>query len=856
MSDAEVQNMENEPAVKRWRWVTCVVVACGAATVGVISYFMGDLPWKFDWLDGNRPDGVLLAVAEEARIHISGIGMVGVFGCAWALLRKRGSWNEVSDEARAAYDKAVTAYEFSEADEVSGVDGSFIDIDDSGDLTRAVQEQVAKAGVDVLLEPSYAGLASSCEQAEQSVLNLEAENQLLKVQIDNAKMAKSSFLSTISHELRTPMNGIIGMSELLQGCNLAPRELGYVNTINASANSLMHSLGDILDYTRLASGELTLENSRFNLPECIEDVCEMLAETAYQRNNELVCYVDDDVPVMVDGDHNRIRQILNHIIGNAIAFTENGEVVVQLAVESNRQKVHTLRCTVNDTGVGISPEQQIVLFDAFSQEDNSVTRTHEGLGLGLAVSRELVSEMNGVMSFSSRLGEGTSMSFTLELTEIDGEISTDKQPMLHGAKVLLVDDNETNRTILSHQLSRWGVITVSADSGEKALEALTAALNNGDEFDALILDMHMPEMDGLTLAKTIRDDEKLPNVRSLLLTSAVVDETPEQLASLGIEKYISKPVRQSLLRTSLLSLMPKTFKRSAKQYSEMTGRFTYLPIEASVLLVEDNLISQDVTVGLLESFGCEVDVVDDGREAVSRCELNDYDIVFMDCELPTLSGFDTTEAIREIPSGRSSVIVVALTALAMAGDREKCMASGMNDYLSKPLNQDELYATLMRWCSDKLVRDGSADDETNLYDAGSQEPLRDGLLTKTETRSLEVVNVSALEAIQNLQRPDNDNLLDNVISSYLEKSPELVAEVKDSLDAGHFAELNVSIHTLKSSSAYVGAEQLVVLCDQIERAMSANDESKLADLVDTMPDVYLDVENFLTDYTQQYPKAA
>jgi len=255
--------------------------------------------------------------------------------------------------------------------------------------------------------------------------------------------------------------------------------------------------------------------------------------------------------------------------------------------------------------------------------------------------------------------------------------------MLHGAKVLLVDDNDTNRTILNHQMEQWGVVTVSAASGAEALAALSAAAQNDDSFDAMVLDMHMPEMDGLTLAKTIKADSSLPDLRIMLLTSAVVDETPEELAEFGIEKFVSKPARQSLLRSSLLSLMPAGFKSAPRKQND-SGSNSYMPINASILLVEDNRISQDVTVSLLESFGCNVDVVSDGRQSVSLAEKNDYDIIFMDCELPTISGFAATAAIRELRSERSSVPIVAVTALAMEGDREKCLQSGMNDYLSKP----------------------------------------------------------------------------------------------------------------------------------------------------------------------------
>jgi len=285
-----------------------VLCACAAAVVAVISYTMGDWPWNFHWFDGNKPDSLLLAVAEESRSHIAGIGMIGVFATSWLLLRKRNLFNSSDD---------------------------------------------------------------SIEPVKSELIDLDAENQRLKEEIENAEAARSAFLSTISHELRTPMNGIIGMTELLQASNLGPRESGYVNTIHSSANSLMHSLSDILDFTRLSTGKFTLEHARFNLPDCVEDVCEMLADAAHQRGNELVCQIDPSVPVMVDGDHSRIRQILNHLVGNAIAFTSDGEVIVRLSLLASKDRTHTLQCDVTDTGEGIPPETQIQLFDAFSQVDSS-----------------------------------------------------------------------------------------------------------------------------------------------------------------------------------------------------------------------------------------------------------------------------------------------------------------------------------------------------------------------------------------------------------------------------------------------------------------------------------------------------
>jgi len=785
------------------------------------------------WLDGNRPDTLLLAIAAEVKEPLALIGTFGLVTTTALFFR------ESSDAAKinpAAGQSALLT-------------------SNSANIAREVSMMVSEQGVDVLLEPDNGGEAVDRSTCERDVEFLERENQRLTAEIASAKAAKASFLSTISHELRTPMNGIIGMSELLQASNLSPRENGYVNTIHSSANSLMHSLSDILDYTRISTGELTLENSRFNLPDCVEDVCEMLADAAHQRGNELVCHLDSGLPTMVDGDHNRLRQILNHLVGNAIAFTENGDVVLRLSSIATHGQKHTLQCEISDTGVGIIPEMQIRLFEAFSQADESITRGHEGLGLGLAVSSEVIKAMNGKISFSSRVDEGTSFTFTMDIEEIPGDSKLDIEPMLHGAKVLLVDDNETNRTILNHQLSQWGVITVSAASGKEAIDTLKGAVENGNKFDAMILDMHMPEMDGLSLAKTISSDKTLPNLRTMLLTSAVVDASQEELESIGIEKFISKPARQSLLRTSLMSLLPDVEPRAAIQFNMNPGANVYNPIKASVLLVEDNRISQDVTVGLLESFGCTVEVVGDGRDAVSRCEKNKYDIVFMDCELPTISGFAATSAIRELPSINSKVCIVAVTALAMAGDRERCLQSGMDDYLSKPLHQDQLYATLMRWCANRLDIESDEDADDAIRGVQGINDIDENVEAVQDPETLAIINVAALEAIRGLQRPGKEDLLAKVVGIYFEKSPQLMADIKTCQNDGHLAEITAATHTLKSSSAYVGAEQLAYLCQELESAVADQDGTKMSAITNRMSDAYTDVQDALTQYLDQ-PRAA
>jgi len=820
---------------------------------------MGDWPWKFHWLDGNRPDSLLLAVIEEVKLNLGAIGATGVIISAWLLRPK----SNVSSNEQTLGD--IPQY-------VTG---------DPAQIALDVSAKVAENGVDVLLESSCDGASAKLAAVEEELTKLTKQNQLLTAQIAEGEVNNSAFLATISHELRTPMNGIVGMSELLQASNLPARERSYANAIHSSAESLMHSVSDILDYSLLSSGKLTLEKTIFNLHECVEDVCEMLADAAHRRKNELVCDVDSDVPLMVEGDNHRIRQVLNHLLSNAIAFTSDGDVVVRLSSVSTKDKTHTLQCEVSDTGVGISPEMQMRLYEAFSSTSTSMKSKHEGLGIGLAVSSELVKAMNGSMTFKSRVGEGTTFIFTLDLIETPGVTSDEEMlPMLNGAKVFLVDDNDTNRTILNHQLNQWGVVTRSAASGKEALEFLRSEAEKGELFDALILDMHMPEMDGLTLAKLIHEDDSIPNMRAMLLTSAMIDASAEELMAIGIEKYISKPARQNLLRTSLLSLMPHGREHRVMESKQVVESVSYLPVNACVLLVEDNMVSQDVTVCLLESFGCDVTVVEDGQEAVKRCEEQRFDIVFMDCELPTISGFEATAAIRALSSSHSAVRIVAVTALAMAGDREKCLQSGMDDYLSKPLQKDQLYATVVRWCSDKLVvnngdRSRAAANTVEVPEITLREDsVISSLATKADTSqspnpifqipkdyteiptSGPVVKISALEAITALQRPGKEDLLEKVVGIYFEKSPALIAEMNACIENGTPSGVLAAAHSLKSSSAYLGADQLAALCKQIEHAADDKNDELIAKIAKRLTNGYTEVELFLRNYLDQRSKAA
>jgi len=774
--------------------------------------------------------------------------------------------------------------------------------------------------------------------ATDEISRLRGELVNCRQQLDAANQTKSQFLANMSHELRTPMNGIMGMTDLLMAGKLSAREERFVQAIAASSTTLLGIINDLLDFSKIESGILKLEYGRFSVRDCVEDVCASLASIAQTKGIELVCYIDDNVPTQMDGDPNRVRQILNNLIDNAIAFTDEGEVVVRVAQQSSNGGKSVYQCDVQDTGVGISPELQLKLFDSFTQEDASNTRDHGGLGMGLAISRQLVSMMNGEITFRSRLGEGTRFSFTMELEDIaDADDMLTRRRSLYGSHVLVVDDNETNRTILYHQLSNWGLIVETVPSGKLALEALRNAHDRDQEFDVLILDLHMPQMDGIQLARAIKAEPDFRHLPSIMLTSAILQLDAEELHKIGIHKYVSKPARQTVLHDSLASLMPIVHTGEASDETE--GSLDSLepcrlPIAgAQVLLVEDNPVNQDVAMSMLEQLDCVVSLATDGQSAVKLCKLDKYDIILMDCQLPMMDGYEATRRIKESGALNAQTPIIAMTANAMEGDREKCLQAGMNDYVSKPVRTLVLSHMLGKWASKPLepfdqaahsqtpalLASGSRDYDVNVQgfemqsksegskDAtlGANESLRelpqlpeppkslDSSDTHAEQRIVNArnndpeasqkqstsshvnsmdssgmcdvilgdcdqnhINMKALDMIKSMQRPGKPNLLVKVVDVYLNKTPEVLDAMVEALAAKDFDTLAAQAHSLKSSSAYVGADQLAQLSAEVESAVAVSSHAKLPDIVDAITQNYDEVSAELAAIAESSGKAA